>query len=175
MWRLWFFETGNSRKLFGWFVRVVINWFCSGCSVIKSDWARATSNYRSRVILEKPTAAKLVNKFADFYGPKDFITVCTWDHHWPLSWARLIQSPSHPTALICSLRLSSGLFTSGSPTKISYLFLPSPICAACPAQLIPSGSIVLIIIWRKVQIMHFPPASCYFIPLGSKYSPQHCC
>jgi hypothetical protein len=33
-------------------------------------------------------------------------------------------------------------------------------------------------IWQRVQItklltLHFPPTSCHFIPLRSKYPPQH--
>jgi hypothetical protein len=60
------------------------------------------------------------------------------------------------------------------------MFLPSPMCAIChmpwpphsPWFYLPNN------IWWWVQIMtlctvQLPPLSCYFIPLRSKYSPQH--
>jgi len=61
-----------------------------------------------------------------------FITVLTTAPHWPLSWARWIQStPSHSISLrfiqILSfhlrLGLGSGIFPSGFATSILYAFL----------------------------------------------------
>jgi hypothetical protein len=76
------------------------------------------------------------------------------------------------------LGLPSGLFPSGFPTNILYAFRVSPIRATCPAHHILLDLIILIILGRRVQvmkllIMQFSPISCHFIPLWSKYSPQH--
>jgi hypothetical protein len=52
------------------------------------------------------------------------------------------------------------------------------MCATCPAHLILLELIIIIHIWRRVQVMKLPimqlsPTSYYFILLLSKYSPQH--
>ena len=99
----------------------------------------------SRVLLEKLTVSKLVNKFPTFYGTRRFIIAFTSARHLSLSWAGSIQSiPLHPTSWISILILSShlrlglpsGLFTSGFSTKTPYAFLLSPLRATCPAHLI---------------------------------------
>ena len=100
----------------------------------------------SRVLLEKLTSLQLVSKFPAFYGTRKFITAFTSARHLSLSWTISIQFiPPHLTPwrsiLILSsshlrLRLPSGLFPSGFPTKTLYTPLSSPICATCPAHLI---------------------------------------
>jgi hypothetical protein len=53
-----------------------------------------------------------------------------------------------------------------------------PMRATCPTHLILLKFIILIYIWRRVQVMEFiiiqfSLSSSYFISLGSIYSPQH--
>ena len=105
----------------------------------------------------------------------------------PLSWASSIQSTlSHPTSWSPNLILSShlnlglprGLFRSGSRIKTLYTPLLSlPHKCYMPRQ---SHSWVYhphIIGWglqiHQLLIMQFPPLTCYLIPPGPKYSPQH--
>ena len=75
--------------------------------------------------------------------------------HLSLFWARSIQSmPSHPTSWTSILILSShlqpglqsGLLPSGFPTKILYISLLSPRCAAYPSKIILLDLITRIII-----------------------------
>jgi hypothetical protein len=88
---------------------------------------------------------------------------------------------SHVTSILIlstplCLCLPSGLFFAGFPTVIIYAFLFSPIRATCSAH--PPWLNHSNYTWRGVQvmkllIMQFPPNSCHFIPLSSKYSLQH--
>jgi hypothetical protein len=76
------------------------------------------------------------------------------------------------------LYLTSGLFSSTSPTKILYAFLIFFIRVTCPSHLILRDLFTLILCRAQVQIMNpltvrFYPVSCHFLPLSSKYSPQH--
>ena len=98
-----------------------------------------------RVFPEQLPGLQLVKKFPAFHGIRRFITALTTARHLSLSWASPIQSTCpHPTSrrsiLILSthlrLRLPSGLFPSGFPTKTLHTPLSSPICATCPAHLI---------------------------------------
>ena len=98
-----------------------------------------------RVFLKKLTGSQLVKKFPAFHGTRRFITALTSVRHLSLSWASPIQSIySHPTSwrsvLILSthlrLRLPSGLFPSGFPTKNLYTPFSSLIRATCPTHLI---------------------------------------
>ena len=97
-----------------------------------------------RVLLEKLTGLQLVKKFPAFCGTRRFITALTSVRHLSLYWASPIQSTyPHPTSwrsiLISThlrLRLPSGVFPSGFPTKILYTPFSSPIRATCPARLI---------------------------------------
>ena len=93
-----------------------------------------------RVLLDKLTSLQLVKKFPAFYGTRRFITALTSVRHLSLSCASPIQSTyPQPTSwrsiLILSthllLRLPSGLFPSGFPTKTLYAPLSSPIRATC--------------------------------------------
>jgi hypothetical protein len=76
------------------------------------------------------------------------------------------------------LRLPSGFFASGFQTKISYAFLMSPMRVTCPSYLILFDLITLNNSWwsmnvMKLFIMQYSSASPHFLPLTSKYSPQH--
>jgi hypothetical protein len=94
--------------------------------------------------LETLIVTQLVKKFHPFYGTRRFITVSTTTGHWPLSWARCIQSaPSLPLSLRfililfshALLGLPNDLFPSGFPIKILYAFFVSPVPATCLAHL----------------------------------------
>jgi hypothetical protein len=74
------------------------------------------------------------------------------------------------------LGLPSGPFLSGFPTNILYAFLIAPCYMPWPSH--PSSLDHSNYTWRRVQvmkllIMQFFPTSHHFIPLRSKYSPQH--
>jgi len=63
-----------------------------------------------RVLLQKLRVIQLAKKLPSFYGIRRSITVFT-TCHWPLSWARWIQStPSHAISLRSILMLSSHLW-----------------------------------------------------------------
>ena len=99
-----------------------------------------------RVLLEKLTGLQLVKKFPTFHGIRRFMTALTSVRHLSLSWASPIQSiyphsTSWRSILILSthlcLGLPSGLLPFGFPSKTLYTPFSSPICATCPAHLIP--------------------------------------
>jgi hypothetical protein len=105
-------------------------------------------------------------------------------HSQELFWATPIQSiPPNPISarsiIILSthfhLGLHSSLFPSGFPTNNLCAF---PFHSTFPAHLILLDLIILIILGEEYKIMkllvrYFSPSSCHFIPLWSKYSPQH--
>ena len=99
----------------------------------------------STVLVEKLTGSQLVKKLLAFYGTRRSISAFTSARQLSLSRARSIHSiPPNPSSrrsiLILSshllLRLPSGLFLSGFPTKTLHITLLSPIRATCPAHLI---------------------------------------
>jgi hypothetical protein len=75
------------------------------------------------------------------------------------------------------LGLPSGVFPSGFPTNILYAFLFCPICATWPAHFILLDLIILITLGREYNLQCLSLCNFlhprYFIPLWSKYSPQH--
>jgi hypothetical protein len=100
---------------------------------------------RSWAFLEELSIVQPLKNLPAFYGTRSFNSVFTRALHWSLSLAISIQStPSHHISLRFILMLSthlhlglpSGLFPSGLPTYILYVFLFSPIRATCPAHLI---------------------------------------
>jgi hypothetical protein len=111
--------------------------------------------------------------------------VFTRAFHWALSSARSIQPISpHPISLRfilmlsshLSLGLPSGLYPPGFTTKILTCIHLLPMRAICPAPHPPPDHSNHV--WWKVQVMklltmQFYPTSYHFIPLRSRYSPQH--
>jgi len=82
------------------------------------------------MLTEKLTVPHLVQKYPAFHGNWNFLTVITIARYLSLSWARLIQSrPSYfifISNVILPSHLSSGLPSSGFPTKTRYAFCFSP-------------------------------------------------
>jgi len=73
-------------------------------------------------------------------------------------WTRSVQSmpPSHFLKIhfnniYLSLGLPSGLFPSGFPTKFLYEHLLNPICATCPAHLVPLDLISRVIVSEEYE------------------------
>jgi hypothetical protein len=127
-------------------------------------------------VLENPTVAQLLRKFPTFYGAWRFITLFTNAHHWSASWAKLIPSTLYPIS-VRSILTSSIHLCLGLPTgSILQVFLPKLCCyMPCPPH---SPWVGQSDIWRGAQVMkllsmHIVPTSYNFIPLRSKYSPQH--
>jgi hypothetical protein len=87
------------------------------------------------------------------------------------SWRSILILSSH-----LRLGLTTGLFTSGLPTKTLYTPLPHTRYMSRPSissrfhHPHNSGWAVQII---KLLVMKFSPLPCYFVPLWSKCSPQH--
>jgi hypothetical protein len=105
--------------------------------------------------------------------------------HLFLSWARWIQStPSHTTSLRSILILPShlcigfpcDLFPLSFPTKTLYTFLLSHACYMPHPSHFPwldhPNNIWWIVQIMKPLIMQSSLASCHFLPLRYKYSPQ---
>jgi hypothetical protein len=124
------------------------------------------------------------------YGNRRYNDVFTRTSQWSLPWARCIQFTSSYAVSLryililfshLHLVLSCSLFPSGSPTKILHSLL---ICPACymPRSSRPPWLGYRNTTWRGVQVTKFlimqsssasPPASHHFLPLRSKYFPQH--
>jgi hypothetical protein len=134
----------------------------------------------------KLIVAQLVNKFSTFYENPRFVAMFTRVRHWTLLWARWIRFIySHCIYLRSILRLSfhlrlglpSGLFPSFFQAKIlcfSHLTLACYMTGPCR----PPWFYHLSNIWRSLQVtkllvVQSSPASCHFLCLRSKYSPQH--
>jgi hypothetical protein len=134
----------------------------------------------------KVNSHKVLNKFpAFFHGTRRIITVFTRVHHWLLFWARLIHStPSYPIFLRSILMLSSNLhlvvpsdLIPCFPTKILYAFLISHACYMPHPSHPPWFHHPDFIRWSlqvmKSRNVQSSPATRHFLPLRSKYSPQH--
>jgi len=128
---------------------------------------------------------KANSRITAFCRNRRSFTVFITARHWCQSRARWIQSTSfHPISLGSVLILSSylrlihpsGLFPSCFQTKISNPFLVSPMRATFPAYA-PSRFYNPVNILWGVEVMnllnvHFCLASCYFLLLSCKHSPQ---
>jgi hypothetical protein len=76
-------------------------------------------------LLEKPPVTQPLKNFQTFYGTRWFITVFSGAFHWPVSWARSIQSvPLHFISLISNLILPYILPERALPPNPIFHFLP---------------------------------------------------
>jgi len=138
-----------------------------------------------RVLLEKLIVTQLIKKFFVFWETRRSIITFTRAHHWSLSWGRCIQSTNSPAISLGSililafhlcLYLPHCLFTSGFWIKYLYAFPISPMHATCPVHLSPWLYHSSSIYW-SMQVMKLLrqsiSACCHFIPVKSKYFPQH--
>jgi hypothetical protein len=127
---------------------------------------------------------QLLRNFPIFYATRRSITMSIRVIHWSLTIQLVpLRLISQTTILMLSTHLHLGfltsLFPSGFPNNNLYVFLFFPIRAIWPTLFILVVLIVLHIrTWRRVQIiklhvMQFSPLSRHFIPLRSKYPPQH--
>lgn len=88
--------------------------------------------------------------FPAFYATRMFLTVYTGARHWPLYWARWIQSTSSKhvslnySFYLC-LGLPSNIFSLEFPAKRLYMFIISSVRAKCSAHLILVDLVTLII------------------------------
>jgi len=143
-------------------------WTCTGCKCFSPYLLTP----RCRVLLEQLTGLELFKKFPAFYRTRRFITALTSLHHPSLPWASPIQSIyPHPTfwksVLILSthlrLRLPSGLFPSGFPTRPYTPSSPHPY--APHAQPIPLR-FRMVLVWNllkfRLEIFIIPLSSCDF-------------
>jgi len=89
--------------------------------------------------------------------PEGSLPVFTKAYHWPLPWTRWIQSTTfHPISLrsiiilfsYLHLRLPSGPFISGFPTKILYAFFISQMRAKCSVHLTLVAKTISMVIKR---------------------------
>jgi hypothetical protein len=79
------------------------------------------TNTMGWVLLEKLLVAQLLKNFPAFYETQRFITVITSALHWPLSWARSIQSiQPHPISL--------KTFQKGVHFSVIYLLVGHKFC-----------------------------------------------
>lgn len=111
-----------------------------------------------------------------------FITVFTRGRH--CLYPEPNQSNPHPLSLYSifqvhpRLSLPSCFFLSGFPSKTLYTFSVSPMYATSPNHHThlnlnhPNSILWRIQIMKLLSVQNFL-ASCYFLPLRSKYSPQY--
>jgi hypothetical protein len=127
-----------------------------------------------------------VKKFSIFYGTRMFVTAFFGSHCLSLSWARQIQSaapnpPSLRSILILSsylrLRFQRILFPSRVTTNNVHAILICPMRATRSPPQSPCFNYHINIWWRtqimKLCTVQLSSASCSFVSLIFKYSPQH--
>ena len=130
----------------------------------------------SRILLEKPVVPQPVKKFPPFYLTRICITAFTRTRHLSLSLARSIHPISYTYVLILSSHVRHGLPSGLFPLRFSH----QNVCARLPPYVLTCITHVLFLhmiiptIFGEEYIYHESPSStCYLVPLGLKYLPQH--
>jgi hypothetical protein len=108
----------------------------------------------------REAACRSATQELTFYGTRRFITAFTWFLHWPLSWARSIQSIPPQTIsvgsiLILSAHLRLGLHSGLCPSgflPISYMHSSSPHSSYMPFPSHPLWLDHSNYTWRRVII-----------------------
>jgi hypothetical protein len=106
-------------------------------------------------VLEKPKVAQPLKKCLKFCGASRLIVVFTRARHWSLSWARWVQSISHPSIyLMLTLILSSHLYLEIFLVVCFFLVLPPRLCMHSSSHPRPLNLILIdTYSWRGLQVM----------------------
>jgi hypothetical protein len=139
-------------------------------------------------VLQKSSVAQVLKNFPTFNGARRFrgSLPCsqkptTGPYPEPINPVHIAPFyfyKIHLILIFSHLCLPSGPFPSGFSTKMLYAFLFSLMLATMPCLSHPPSLNHSNYIWRTVQVMKLPimqysPTSYRFIPVRSKYSPQH--
>jgi hypothetical protein len=120
-----------------------------------------TTHSWSWALLEKPPIVQLLKNFPAFYGTRRFITMFKRALHWPLSWARSIQSILLYPIYLRSILILSTHLRLGLPSSLLFSgFHQYPTCISllshsyympCPSHLPRFDHSNYT--WQRIQVM----------------------